>query len=288
MEDIKYYFEKAKKEKFAIGAFNATNIETLKAIVSAASELKSPVIIEASGGEVSYIGDLELRALIDVYKERFGIPIFLNLDHSHNIDDTLKAIDVGFDLIHFDGGELEYQTNIEQTKLIVKSAHKANLFVEGEIDHIQGSSADHRAVKPEETQKLGSYTTPFQALDFVTKTKVDILASFIGNVHGLYKNSPVLDLELLKKISDIIPDTYLSLHGGSGISPFYISGAIENGNIVKINVNSEMRIAFKETLQNEINKTDEVAVYKFMVPVIKAVKFVVMEKIQLFGSAGKI
>jgi fructose-bisphosphate aldolase, class II len=288
MNDIKYYFEKAKQEKFAVGAFNAANIETLKAIVGAAFELKSPVIIEASAGEVSYIGDKELRALVDVYKERFNIPIFLNLDHSHDVQASFEAIDAGYDLIHFDGGELEFTLNIEQTKQVVEKAHLSNLIVEGEIDHIQGSSADHRLTDASEMQKLGSYTKPEQALDFVNKTKVDILASFIGNVHGIYKESPILDLELLKQISNIIPDTYLSLHGGSGISAQYITGAISSGNIVKINVNSELRIAFKETLTKEVNNTDEISVYKFMGPVIDSVKQVVMDKMQLFGSVGKI
>lgn len=288
MNDIKYYFEKAKQEKFAIGAFNAANIETLKAIVGASFQLKSPVIIEASAGEVGYIGDKELRALVNVYKERFNIPIFLNLDHSHNLKATSEAIDCGFDLIHFDGGELDYQLNIDQTKQVVDKAHNKNLFVEGEIDHIQGSSADHRQIEASEMQQLGSYTKPEQALDFVTQTNVDILASFVGNVHGIYKSSPVLDLELLKKISNTIPNTYLSLHGGSGISAQYITGAISSGNIVKINVNSELRIAFKETLKAEVSGTDEIAVYKFMEPVINSVKQVVMDKMQLFGSVGKI
>jgi len=288
LNNIKYYFEKAKLEKFAIGAFNAANIETLKAIVQAATELKSPVIIEASAGEVGYIGDKELRALVNVYKERFNIPIFLNLDHSHKVDKAFQAIENGFDLIHFDGGELEFETNIRKTKQVVEKAHSQNLLVEGEIDHIQGSSADHRQTDPQEMQKLGSYTKPEQALDFVNKTQVDILASFIGNVHGIYKESPVLDLDLLKQISQIIPNTYLSLHGGSGISAKYIKGAINSGNIVKINVNSEMRIAFKNTLQTELNNTSEIAVYKFIGPVINAVKQVVMDKMQLFGSVSKV
>jgi len=288
LNNIQYYFEKAKQEKFAIGAFNGANIETLKAIVQASTELKSPVIIEASAGEVGYIGDKELRALVDVYKERFNIPIFLNLDHSHEINKTFEAIENGFDLIHFDGGELKFETNIQQTKQVVEQAHNKNLLVEGEIDHIQGSSEDHTDLDPKEMQKLGAYTKPEQALDFVTQTNVDILASFVGNLHGIYKNFPVLDLELLKKISNIIPNTYLSLHGGSGISAQYIMGAINSGNIVKINVNSEMRIAFKNTLQKKLNNTDEIAVYKFMEPVIESVKKVVMDKIQLFGSVGKI
>jgi len=288
MNGLRYYFEKAKKEGFAIGAFNAANIETLKAIVESATELKSPVIIEASAGEVLYIGDAELKALVDVYKNKFNIPVFLNLDHSNDIDKSIRAIELGFDLIHFDGGEMEYLDNIEKTKGVVIKAHEKNLLVEGEIDHIQGSSADHTNLDPSAMQKLGGYTKPEQALDFVTQTNVDILASFIGNLHGIYKSSPDLDLELLKKISDIIPNTYLSLHGGSGISAHFIKGAIETGNIVKINVNSDMRVAFKQTLKAEINKTREIAVYKFMSPVIDAVKTVVMDKMQLFGSVGKI
>ncbi|OGC50785.1 hypothetical protein A2716_01985 [candidate division WWE3 bacterium RIFCSPHIGHO2_01_FULL_40_23] len=278
--------EKAKKEGYAIGAFNAANIETLKAIVQAAGKLRSPVIIEASDGEVKYIGKKQLVSLIKIYKEEYNIPIVLNLDHAPTFESCKEAIIEGFDYIHFDGSQLPNEENVEITKRVVELAHQNQIPVEGEIDHIQGSSAYHKDEDVKKEQKEELYTNPQKALEFVNETSVDTFASFIGNAHGLYSTEKKIDLNLLSKIREALPNKFLSLHGGSGIPDHDIKEAIKLG-IVKINVNSELRVAFHDKLKEVINTSDEIAVYKIMPEVIDAVSAVVERKIKLFGSEGK-
>lgn len=274
----------AKREGWAVGAFNAANFETLKAIVQAAQKLESPVIIESSSGETDYFGAREMRAVVDALQADFNIPIILNLDHATDPDSIDLAIAAGYDLIHFDGGKLPYQKNLEMTKKIVNQAHAVDLLVESEIDHIEGSSNIHQE-KSVQVQKLGHYTNPQEAQEFVRATNIDTLAVFIGNVHGIYADAPKLDFDRLAEIRRSV-DCFLSLHGGSGIRDQDIKKAVKLG-ISKVNVNSELRAAFLESLQKAVKKPKEIAAYKFMPPVIEAVQKVVEAKIKIFGSAGK-
>lgn len=279
------WLARAKREGWAIGAFNAANIETLKAIIEAAKNLESPVIIESSSGETEYFGAKAMRSVVDIYAREAGVPVLLNLDHASDPEAVEQAIKIDFDLIHFDGSKLPYEENVARTKDVVRDAHAHDLLVEGEIDRIVGSSDIHRDKKTADVQKTGTYTTPGSARDFVKLTGIDTLAVFIGNVHGIYADSPVLDIARLKKIRKEV-SCFLSLHGGSGIADEDIKSAIAAG-ITKINVNSELRLAFLQSLQKAVKKPEEIAVYKIMPPVINAVRHVVEQKIALFGSAGK-
>ena len=287
------WLKRAKKEKFAIGAFNAASIETLKAVVSAAKKLRSPVIIEASYSEVEFIGMRELTATVRALERDTGVPILLNLDHAPTLVSCQNAINSGFDLVHFDGSKLPYEKNLEIAKIVTGIAHEKGILVEGEIDNINAlgaSSSDHRHTNIETVRDEKLYTDPKLAASFVKETKVDIFASFIGNVHGLYSEAKTLQMDLLLKIAEGLPDTFLSLHGGSGIPAEQIKEAITIG-IVKINVNSELRVAFRDALKKTLEEEpmkDEVAIYKIMPEAIAAMQRIVEEKILLFGSAGKI
>jgi len=278
--------QKAKESGYAVGAFNVSSIETLKAVTQAALKLKSPIIIEASDGEVNYIGIKELVALVNLSRQETGLPIILNLDHGKDFETCKKAVEAGFDYVHIDTSKLPLEENVAIAKEVVKLAHSHGVLVEGEMDHIEGSSEDHTKEDSVTYQKAGMYTDPQKARDFVERTGIDVFASFIGNLHGVYANEKHLDLELLHKIRQALPNTFLSLHGGSGINTNDIKKAVAS-NIVKINVNSELRIAYKMTLQESLNSSNEVAIYKLTSPAIKAVQGVVERKIQLFGSAGK-
>ena len=236
-------------------------------------------------GEGEYFGVKALRNVIDDYQTQYNAHVLLNLDHAVDPTAAELGVESGYDLIHFDGGELEYAENVRLTRAIVQDAHQHHLLVEGEINHITGSSDDHRTTSPTAAQKEGTYTDPEQAREFVKATEIDTLAVFIGNVHGLYKTSPKLDIDRLKTIHETV-DAFLSLHGGSGIATGEVKLALEHG-IVKINVNSELRVAYLEALQRAVKKPKEIAAYKFMPPVIEAVQHVVETKIKLFGSAGK-
>lgn len=279
--------DRAKQEKWAVGAFNVCNLEALKAVVSAAVKLRSPIIIEASDGEVNFIGKTELFYLIRVYEHQTGLPIILNLDHAPTKESCLEAISIGFDYVHFDGSKLPLAENIQITKEVVAAAHAKNILVEAEFNSITGSSADHRDENISTYQNKALYTDHAAAKQFIAETGADTLASFIGNAHGLYQNQKLIDIPRLQGIAKVLPNTYLSLHGGSGISPEDIKSAIQNG-IVKINVNTELRLAYRDTLKKVLSETNEIAAYKLMTPVIVAVQQIVESKIQLFGSAGKV
>ncbi len=255
------YLEKAQKEKFALGAFNAANLETIKAIVGAAKKLQSPVLIESSPGEIGYLGLNQAVSLVRNFEEEFEVPLILNLDHGTDPTMISKAIEAGFDYVHFDGGKLPFEEAVKTARELAKLAHRQKIVIESEIDHIEGSSADHTKEKPEVNSKL--FTDPKKAKDFIDQTEVDVFASFVGNLHGVYSENKHLNLDLLQEIHETIPHTFLSLHGGSGIVEEDIKAAIKCG-IVKINVNSEMRIAFKLTLQKILLSTNEIAVYKYM------------------------
>lgn len=283
---VRDVFERAQREGWAVGAFNASNIETVKAIVQAAAKLRSPVIIESSTGETEYFGAKNLVDVVQNYREELNTQIFINLDHSQSEEASQEGMEAGYELIHFDGSNLSFEENIAVTGRIAQSAHSKGLLVEGEIDHIGGSSAPHLKEAVEQAQQEGKYTDPGKALEFVQQTGVDIFAAFFGNVHGVYKNPPKLDFERLKAVREQVP-CFLSMHGGSGIREEDVREVVKVGRIVKINVNTEMRVAAREALEKTLEQTEEVAAYKFMPSVIEAIQKVVEEKIQVFGSAGK-
>jgi len=272
------YFKKAQKEKWAIGQFNFSTDEQLKGIIAAAQNLKSPIIIGTSEGESRFLGLKQAVALVKSFREETDFPVFLNLDHGKNLDYIKEAINLGYDCVHFDGSELSLSDNIELTKEIVKAASKKGVLVEGEIGII-GKGTE---VKEE------NLTCLEDAKRFVHKTGVNSLAISIGNVHGVYQKMPKIDFERLKKIRTTI-ETPLVLHGGSGTKEKDIKKVIKEG-IVKININTELRMAWKKTLKATINqsKREEIKPYKILLPVIKATQKVVEKKIKLFGSQNKV
>lgn len=286
MPKASYWLTRAKKEGFAVGAFNISNFETAKAVVSTASVLKSPVILEVSQGEAKFLGKKEIRALATALEADYRTPVILNLDHAREINDCLEAIELGFDYIHFDGSEMEYKENVVAAKKISAVAHQKDILVEAEIDKIGGSSAPHHEAL-EEARKQAVLTDPLSARKFIKETGVDTLAVFIGNVHGLYDQPKRIDLNLLAKIHAEIPEIFLSLHGGSGILASDIQVAIRLG-VVKINVNTELRLTYKKELKEAIETSNEVAAYKYLQPVIEKVSEAVKEKIEIFGSEGKL
>ena len=275
----------AKSGGYALGSFNAGDLEIIKGVIQAGIELKSPLLIEASPGEIKFFGHRNFDCVVENFKKETSLPILTNLDHSLGLEEAQEGIESGFDLIHFDGSDLTYEENIKISKMIVQQAHEKGILVEGEFDKILGTSAPHQE-DAESVQASGSYTDPEKADEFVNQTGVDILAVFIGNLHGTYKQAPKLDLERLRMIAEKLP-CFLSLHGGSGLLEEDIRQAISLGKVVKINVNTELRVAYRETLENVLKGSEEVAIYKIMPPVIAAVQKVVEEKIRLFGSEGK-
>lgn len=292
MNKAQYWFAKAREEHFAIGAFNAASIETLHAVVQAAQKMKSPVMIEASHGEVEYYGMTELVATVRAMEQHYSVPIILNLDHAPGFEQCHAALEAGFDYLHLDGSKLPYEENIAQTQKIVEEAHAKEVLVEGEIDNINAmgaGSSDHRGQNIDQFRSEEIYTSPERAADFVQRTGVDTFASFVGNVHGLYSEPKTLRLDLLERIADVLPGKFLSLHGGSGIPDTDVGAAIKLG-IVKVNVNSELREVYYSKLKEIVNRDNkgEIAIYKLLPEDIAAMQAIVEKKIELFGSGGKL
>ena len=271
-------FKKAQRGRWAIGQFNFSNLETLKAIVQAAEKLKSPTIVGTSEGESKFVGLEQAAALVKSYREKTKLPIILNLDHGRSFDYIKKAIDAGYDAVHFDGSGLSLEKNIQETKKVVNYARKHGVLVEGEAGVIGDVG-----------KQKGVLTEPKDALRFVKETKVDSLAVAIGNLHGIEASgiNPKLNLKRLKEIKEKIGNIPLVLHGGSGTPEADIKKAIKSG-IVKININTELRMAYTNTLKKSFQeKPTEIVSYKYMPLVVEAVQKIVEEKIRLFGSQNK-
>lgn len=284
----KDWFTKAKEEKFAIGAFNIDTFEIYKAVLTAARNKKSPVMVEFSPGEVKYFG---LKNVVDMAinaRSEYGIPILLNLDHGKPKELCAEAIaQPGFDNIHFDGSDLDFEENIKVTQEVAQKAHDRGLLVEGEIDKIGGASKVHEEEISGESLS-GLYTNPQKAMKFVKETKVDIFAPVFGNVHGTFPTQPNLDLGLIANLAEILPETFLSLHGGSGIPADQVKEAIKVGKIVKVNINTELRASFRDALEEKLGEEPkEYKVYEYSQEVILAVAAVVENKIDVLGSGGK-
>ncbi|MBI3342265.1 class II fructose-bisphosphate aldolase [Candidatus Curtissbacteria bacterium] len=282
------WLEKAKKENFAIGAFNVDSLDILKGVCIAAQKQKSPIILEFSQGEVDYFGLKNVADLVANAREEYEIPILLNLDHSKSVDNCLEAIEAGFDLIHFDGSELPIDENKTRAAEVVRAAHEKGLLVEGEIDKVPGSSEVHKEEIDLEFLKK-SYTKPEQAKEFADAAGVDIFAAVFGNVHGTFAIEPELDFELLKKVRETLPDKFLSMHGGSGISAENVREGIKVGGIVKVNINTEIRQTFIEALKEKVNEEPtQYTYYKLANDISLAVAALIEDKIDVLGSAGKV
>jgi len=284
MKNLEYYFKKAKKGKWAIGQFNFSDLSQLEGIVEAAKNLNSPIILGTSEGESRFLGLKQAVALKEAYKSETGLPIFLNLDHGKSFEYLEKAMKAGYDMVHFDGSRLPLKENIGKTKQVAKFAKKTGVLTEGEVGVIATDSS--RLYQEKFVLKPEDLSNPKEAGQYIKETGVNCLAVSIGNLHGVsIKGNPKLDLDLLKKIRKSVKNSFLVLHGGSGVKNQDIRRAIELG-IVKININTELRLAYTKTLKQVLKKKESTP-YKYLPSAIKAVQRVVEEKILLFGSKNK-
>lgn len=280
---------RARAEHFALGAFNLDNQETLKAVVRAAASRKAPVLVEVSKGEVEALGIENVRDMVDNYKQEFGVEIYINLDHSPSVADAIQGIEAGFEFIHIDVSQANHNATeeeiIDATKQVVAYARLTGALVESEPHYFGGSSNLHTEdINYEEIKK--TFSTPEGTKAFVEATGIDTYAAAIGNLHGQYPVPKMLDLELLQRLREAI-DCNISLHGGSGTPGHYFVDAVRIG-VTKININSDMRVAYRKTLEAVLAANpSEYAVVKLMDEVEAAVQSVVESKIDMFNSAGK-
>jgi fructose-bisphosphate aldolase class II len=285
----RHLMQRSRQQHFAVGAFNIDNQETLIAVCRAAQAKNAPVLVEVSDGEVKALGLENIRDMVDNYRAEYGVEMYINLDHSPTVEGCKRAIDTGFEFIHIDISQANHDATEEEiiakTKEVVEYAKFTGALVESEPHYFGGSSNVHKEeIDYEEIKK--TFSTPEGSKSFVDATGIDTYAAAIGNLHGKYPVPKELDLELLQRIRDAI-DCQISLHGGSGTPLHFFEEAAKIG-VSKININSDMRVAFRDTLEKVLaDNPDEYAVVKLMPQVYEAVQKVVEEKIDAFGSAGK-
>jgi fructose-bisphosphate aldolase class II len=288
-DDARATFARAREEHFALGAFNLDNQETLIAVAKAAANKKAPVLVEVSKGEVDALGLDNIRDMVENYKFEYGLEMYVNLDHSPTVEDAIAGIEAGFECIHIDISQANHDASdeeiIDKTKRVIEAAKLTGALVEAEPHYFGGSSNVHNEqINYDEIKK--TFSTPEGARAFVDATKVDTFAAAVGNLHGKYPVPKMLDLELLQRIRDAI-GCNISLHGGSDTPAHYFIEAVKIG-VTKININSDMRYAYRQTLEQVLaeNKT-EYAVVKLTGKVIEEVQKVVESKIDTFNSSSK-
>ncbi len=281
--------KRARDGHFALGAFNLDNQETLIAVVKAAVAKNAPVLVEISHGEVEMLGLHNVRDMVDNYKAEFGVEMYINLDHSPTVEAAKAGIDAGFEFIHIDISQQDHDASeeaiIKGTKEVVEYAKKTGALVESEPHYFGGGSNKFtKAFDYEEIKK--TFSTPEGTKAFVEATGIDTYAAAVGNLHGSYPVPKRLDLDLLQQIRDAV-DCNISLHGGSGTPLHYFEDAVKIG-VSKININSDMRVAYRNTLEKQLKENkSEFAVIKLMDEVIAAVQEVVENKLDSFNAAGK-
>ena len=271
--DLKAVLKEAQKNGRAVLAANFYNLETLQGIAKAASELKSPVILQLTRGSIEYMGLNTAVALARSVIYDYGLQAWLHLDHGDSIDLVQRCLDVGFDSVMIDGSERPFVENINLTRKVVELAKPYGAMVEAELGYVPKLGQDDN--------KLG-FTEPDEAKKFVRETKTDALAVAIGSAHGFYKQTPKLDLERLKQIREAV-DIPLVLHGGSGIPAEQLKAAIKNG-INKINVATETKNAFMKSLAEEMKENAEIDLRKVFPRGIEAVKKLIGEKLKIVGN----
>lgn len=280
----------ARVDHWAFGAFNLDDEATLRAVAQAAAKLHAPVLVEVSQGEVDDIGLENVRDLVDNFKREFGVEIYINLDHSPSVEAAKDGIEAGFEFIHIDVSQANHDATDEEiinaTREVVEYAKLTGALVESEPHYFGGSSNIHaEEIDYDEIKK--TFSTPEGAQAFVAATGIDTFAAAVGNLHGKYPVPKVLDLELLKRVREAIPCN-ISLHGGSDTPGHYFKDAVQIG-VTKININSDMRYAYREALEKVLAANpNEISVAKLIgKEVVPAVQAVVEAKLADFNSAGK-
>ncbi|HTW88845.1 MAG TPA: class II fructose-bisphosphate aldolase [Candidatus Binataceae bacterium] len=288
MTSLRDVLEGAERSHVAVGHFNFSEVVAFNGIVTAARALNLPVMVGVSEGERAFFGVPQAVALVKSARDEFGLPIFLNADHTHSLDKAEQAAKAGFDEIIFDGSGLPFEKNIALTKRAVETIKAINpsIIVEGEIGWI-GTSSEILATAP---AGVGILSTPEEARQFVEETRVDVLAPAVGNMHGLLKSmlsgetQKRLNIQRIREIKDAVK-IFMTLHGGSGTNDDDFRRAIKAGMTI-VHVNTELRVAWRKGLEASLSKNpDEVAPYKILPPVVEAVKNVVSTRLRLFNSA---
>lgn len=271
----------AQKNNYAVGAFNINNMEIIQAIIGAAEDTKSPVIIQASQGAIKYAGIEYIASLGKLAGRNAKVPVALHLDHGTDFDQVMLCIRHGFTSVMIDGSRFPLEENIAFTKRVVDIAHSVGVSVEAELGKI-GGTEDHITV----SERDATFTDPDEAKRFVEETGVDYLAIAVGTAHGVYQGEPKIDFDRIKAIRELV-DVPLVLHGSSGVPYESLKKAISLG-VCKINIDTDVRAAFANSVKDFVkDNPDEIDPRKILGPARGAMTKVIAEKMEVFGSPGR-
>lgn len=300
-------FKKAYAGNYAVGAFNVNNMEIIQGIVDAAKAEKSPIILQVSAGARKYAKHIYLMKLVEAAVEDSGLPIALHLDHGDDFEVCKSCIDGGFTSVMIDGSKHGFEENIALTKRVVEYAHERGVVVEAELGKLAGVEDD---VKVEAKDAI--YTNPDQAVEFVQRTGVDSLAIAIGTSHGAYKfkGEPKLDFDRLEKISNLLPNFPIVLHGASTVIPEFVDlcnkyggsvagaqGVPENLlrraaqlGVCKINIDTDLRLAMTASIRKHLAENPgDFDPRQYLKPAREALQAMVAHKMKnVLGSSNKL
>ena len=293
----------ARKNGYAIGAFNVQNLESMQAVAEAAAEEKSPAILQITPSVIKYAGLPYISGLVKTAAQLSPVPLAMHLDHGEDFDTAAKCVAAGFSSVMIDGSFLSFEENVALTKRVIDVAHAKGVSVEAELGKLAG--VEERSVE----EKEAILTDPAAAVEFVEKTGVDTLAIAIGTSHGAYKfkSEAKLDIERLRTISQKI-GIPLVLHGASSVPQWIVEKATKYGaafggakgvpeeelkkaitlGLAKINIDTDLRLAFTASVREVLaNSPKEFDPRKILGPAKDAMKEVAKSKMRLFGSSGK-
>lgn len=270
----------AQKGGYAVGAFNVENMEMVQAVVAAAEELRSPVIMQTTPSTVKYANLNYFYENVKVAAQESSVPVVIHLDHGNSFELAMQAYRTGYTSIMIDGSHEGFEDNIALTSAVVKACHPGEVPIEAELGKVGGKEDDL------EGGEGNPYTVPSEAVEFVNATDVDSLAVAIGTAHGVYKGIPKLDVERLSEIREVV-SIPLVLHGTSGVPDEAVKDCISRG-ICKVNYATELRIAFTKGVKEYMEKNpDAFDPKKYNSAGREEVKQYVMSKIKVCGSVDK-
>jgi fructose-bisphosphate aldolase class II len=281
----KEMLKKAQKERYAVGAFNANNMEIVQSIIEVAEEEHAPVILQASQGAIKYAGLDFIVAIVRVAAEKASVPVSLHLDHGTDLDQNIKCLRAGFTSLMVDGSKMPFEKNVEITRKVCDMAHACNIPVEAEIGQIgKCDDSDEPGVTIEKTKQY--MAKPDEAERFVKETGLDSLAAAVGTIHGCRTPFAKLDIKLIETIRKLT-DVPLVLHGASGASDEEVRKGIAAG-ISKINIDTLIRMVFVNKITEVLKaKPTEIDPRNILGPAKLAAKEVIRGRMRVFGCCGK-
>lgn len=275
----KKMLDDAQKGGYAVGAFNAENMEMVKAIVAAAEELQAPVMIQTTPSTVKYASLEMFAAMVAAEASKVSVPVCLHLDHGNSFELAAQAMKAGYTSVMIDGSAKDFEENVEISKKVADVANALSIPVEAELGKVGGKEDDLEA-------EADTNTNPKEAKEFVERTGVTSLAIAIGTAHGFYAGTPVLDKKRVSEIRELV-DIPLVLHGASGLSDEEVKECVARG-ICKVNFATELRKAYTDACKKLLeNKPETYDPKKLGIVGMEAVKELVKGRMKVCGCDGK-